>query len=216
MEIYKRIVVFIWNLKSIEGGNVSRTNSPSAWLFLVYWIPLFQLWTIVKLVRIMEIHKQILVFTWNLEWRECGNFLLHSPSAGLCACLLILALWHVSKFRSLCGSLTLDAGRCSGYVHVTWISLTESEQTWHCNAKTTHYIKHWSRIILITWGYSTRACLLGVAARATLRSQSLATVFIIFFMFPSPCPFPVFSAANLALAGFPLTNALGENLPPRH
>ena len=25
-----------------------------------------------------------------------------------------------------------------------------------------------------------------------------------------------FSAANLALAGFPLTNALGENLPPRH
>ena len=26
----------------------------------------------------------------------------------------------------------------------------------------------------------------------------------------------VFSAANLALAGFPLTNALGENLPSRH
>ena len=25
-----------------------------------------------------------------------------------------------------------------------------------------------------------------------------------------------FSAANLALAGFPLTNALGENLPSRH
>ena len=24
---------------------------------------------------------------------------------------------------------------------------------------------------------------------------------------------PVFSAANLALAGFPLTNAVGENLP---
>ena len=26
----------------------------------------------------------------------------------------------------------------------------------------------------------------------------------------------VFSAANLALAGIPLTNALGENLPSRH
>ena len=26
----------------------------------------------------------------------------------------------------------------------------------------------------------------------------------------------VFSAANLALAGFPLTNSLGENLPSRH
>ena len=25
-----------------------------------------------------------------------------------------------------------------------------------------------------------------------------------------------FSAANLALAGFPLTNSLGENLPSRH
>ena len=25
-----------------------------------------------------------------------------------------------------------------------------------------------------------------------------------------------FSAANLALAGFPLTNALGENVPPHH
>ena len=27
---------------------------------------------------------------------------------------------------------------------------------------------------------------------------------------------PLFSAANLALAGIPLTNALGENLPSRH
>ena len=26
----------------------------------------------------------------------------------------------------------------------------------------------------------------------------------------------LFSAANLALAGFPLSNALGENLPSRH
>ena len=26
----------------------------------------------------------------------------------------------------------------------------------------------------------------------------------------------IFSAANLALVGFPLTNALGENLPSRH
>ena len=26
----------------------------------------------------------------------------------------------------------------------------------------------------------------------------------------------IFSTANLALAGFPLTNALGENLPSRH
>ena len=26
----------------------------------------------------------------------------------------------------------------------------------------------------------------------------------------------IFSAANLALAVFPITNALGENLPPRH
>ena len=47
----------------------------------------------------------------------------------------------------------------------------------------------WSRIILITWGYSTRACLLGVAARATLQPQSLATVFIIIiFVFPSLRP----------------------------
>ena len=27
---------------------------------------------------------------------------------------------------------------------------------------------------------------------------------------------PVFSAANLALAGFPLTNALGESMPSRY
>ena len=36
----------------------------------------------------------------------------------------------------------------------------------------------------------------------------------------SPRNFPflynLFSAANLALAGFPLTNSLGENLPSRH
>ena len=56
--------------------------------------------------------------------------------------------------------------------------------------KTTHYIKRRSRIILITWGYFTRACLLGVAARATLRPQSLATVLYYFPVSiapPLPC-----------------------------
>ena len=37
-----------------------------------------------------------------------------------------------------------------------------------------------------------------------------------FSCFHHPAPFLVFSAANLALVGFPLTNALGENLPSHH
>ena len=75
-----------------------------------------------------------------------------------------------------------------------------------------------------TWGERREICLTKLSMLGNLRKTGKSKILVILCWLVCNDPFSVsfsvhsiiFSAANLALAGFPLTNVLGESMPSRH